>query len=164
MLRTGISTNEAVAKALKDHNTPLSYGATPDKWKEALTTISGEDETIKPREIEKVTGFMSNNETILKTLNSEIKESDDKTGKDLEDTNTTEKVTVNMYFTKDGLNVELDEAPTLGGVVGTLEDDHYTFEVNTSDEDVELKYTYDGVEASSMKSITADLDDVIVIG
>ena len=71
MIRTGISTSEAVAEALANAGTPLSYGATAESWREAFTTISGENEEITPRETEGVTGWSSTNETALTTFNTE---------------------------------------------------------------------------------------------
>lgn len=157
MVRTGIATSEAIAQSLKEHNTPLSYGATPEAWKEALTTISGNDTTIEPREVDGVTGYQSTNETILKTLNSTVTTTDD----DVE-VITNESIKVNLYFTNNGSNVELDENPKLGEVVGTFVDDHYEFEIEPSDS-LTLSYKYDGVDLDCTKSFITDTDDVIVI-
>ena len=51
MIRTGIATSETISEALENAGTPLSYGATAESWREALTTISGNDTNIAPREV-----------------------------------------------------------------------------------------------------------------
>lgn len=152
MLRTGIATNESVAETLKEHGTPLSYGATPEKWVEALTTISGTDETIKPREIENKIGFQSTNETVLTSFNSEETE------------NVSFNVTLN--FMKDGKIVSLKEMPVLGGVEGMLDTDGIGYVFNGFTEalvDAELSYKYKNKKYTDSKSYNGDIEDVITI-
>lgn len=147
MIRTGIATSETISEALENAGTPLSYGATAESWREALTTISGNDTNIAPREVEGVTGWSSDNETILKTFNTE-----------------SSAYTVDIIFLKDNKPVEV-EAVTLNGIEGVFEDeDHYEF-ANIEGElvDVELKYTFDGVEYTETKSYSTFTDDIVTI-
>ena len=150
MLRTGIATSESIAEALENAGTPLTYGATPEAWREALTTISGADEEIKPRETEEVIGWSSTNETILRTINEE---------------DTTKGIyTVDIIFiNKDGEPVEVDSV-ILNGISGVKENDHYEF-ANIEEEliDVELKYSINGKEYTVTKSYSTFTDDVVII-
>lgn len=150
MLRTGIATSESIAEALENAGTPLSYGATAESWREALTTISGDDVTITPRETAEVTGWSSTNETILKTINDEDA--------------TKDKYTVDIIFvTKDGEPVDV-ESVTLGSIVGVKEGDHYEFaDIEEELIDVELKYTYNGKEYTEIKSYSTFTDDIIIV-
>lgn len=70
-IRTGIATSKGVADRLKEKSTPLTFGATAESWRDAFTTISGDYEELEPRENEKVTGWQSNNETVLVVFNKE---------------------------------------------------------------------------------------------
>lgn len=150
MVRTGIATSETIGEVLENAGTPLTYGATAESWRKALTTISGKDEKIAPRQTEEVTGWESTNETILKTFNSE--------------TVTKDKYTVDIIFIKDGQPVEV-ESVTLGSIEGVKENDHYEFaNIEGELKDVELKYTFDGKEYTETKSYSSFTDDIVIIG
>lgn len=147
-VRTGIATSETIKETLENAGVELSYGATAETWKEALTTISGTDTTIAPREVEGVTGFMSTNDTVLKTFNNEVSGS---------------AFTVDLVFIKDGKAVEV-ENPTLGGQVGVKEDDHYEFaNIRAELVDAELTFSFDGEDYSLTKSYSTFTDDIVIL-
>lgn len=149
MIRTGIATSESVAELLENAGTPLSYGATAESWREALTTISGADETITPRETEGVTGWSSDNDTIVKTFNKEELAQD--------------KFTVDIIFLYNGEPVEVENA-LLNGVTGIKENDHYEFAgFDTALEDVNLTFTFNSNDYTVVKSYSSFTDDVVII-
>lgn len=149
MIRTGIATSESIGEVLENAGTPLTYGATAESWREALTTISGTDGEITPRETENATGWASINETVLKTFNNE--------------TATEGKFTVDIVFVKDGESVEV-ESVRLNGIEGVREGDHYEFAgIDAALEDVELTYTFDGQDYTETKTYLSFTDDVVVI-
>lgn len=148
MVRTGIATNETIKEVLENNGQSLTYGATPEAWRDALTAISGEDETITPRETEHVTGWMSTNETVLKTFNNETKG---------------ETYTVDVIFLRDGKPIRVSK-PTLNDVAGTMEDDHYEFAGLTGElKDVDLKYTVGTEEVTVKKSYSGYTDDIEIV-
>ena len=146
MVRTGIATSETIGEVLENAGTPLSYGATAESWRTALTSISGEDTTIEPRQTEEVTGWMSTNETVLKTFNKD------------------ENIfTVDITFVKDGDSIEVDNV-TLNGVDGIRENDHYEFANITAPlVDVDLIYTIEGETTTVKKTYETFADDVIIV-
>lgn len=146
MVRTGIATSETIGEVLENAGTPLSYGATAESWRTALTSISGEDTTIAPRQTEEVTGWMSTNETVLKNFNKDAG-----------------VFTVDITFVKDGDSIEVDSV-TLNGIDGVKEDDHYEFASITSAlKDVDLVYTIDGETTTVKKTYETFTDDVIIV-
>lgn len=68
-LRTGIATSEGMYDKLIESGTPLSYGATAESWRDALTTMSGDNPDIGPREVPGVTGWSSINNTVSTAVN-----------------------------------------------------------------------------------------------
>ena len=148
MVRTGIATSETIAEVLENNGQHLSYGATPEAWRDALTAISGNDETITPRQTENVTGWMSTNETILKTFNNETKG---------------ETYTVDIVFLRDDKPIRVSK-PTLNGVNGIMENDHYEFAGLTGElKDVDLKYTVGTEEVTTKKSYNGYTNDVEIV-
>lgn len=139
MLRRGIATSESVAEAFENANAPLSYGATPESWAEALTKINEADIT-----------FAATDETFSEVINKETE------GHVVE-------YTVDITFTHKGKVVDVDSA-TLNGVVGVKEGDHYEF-ANLSGElvDVKLSYVFDGDTYEVTKSYSNFTDDVVSI-
>lgn len=71
-IRRGIATSEAVAKALKDNGTPLSYGATPESFRDAFTTLA-DGKNIGDRLIEDKVTFNATDE-VASTLINTVKE------------------------------------------------------------------------------------------
>ena len=148
-VRTGIATSETIGEVLENAGTPLSYGATPEEWRKALTTISGKDANIAPRETEGVTGWQSTNETILKTFNEEV--------------GIKGHYTVDIIFLKDGKAVEVTD-PTLDGIKGIKEDNHYEFaNIDRELVEVELSYSFEGKDYTITKSYSTFTDDVVIL-
>lgn len=148
MVRTGIATSETIGEVLENNGQHLSYGATPEAWRDALTAISGEDEEITPRQNEHVTGFASTNETILKTFNNETKG---------------ETYTVDIAFMRDGEPIRVSN-PTLDGHEGIMENEHYEFGGLTGElKDVEVKFTVGDKEVTETRSYNGYTNDVIEV-
>lgn len=149
MVRTGIATSESISEVLENAGTPLTYGATAESWREALTSISGEDESITPRETDGVTGWQSDNETVLKTFNTEAP--------------TPTSFTVSVTFTVGGTAVEVENVK-LDDIDGVLDGEAYVFaDIEEALIDVELSCTYEGTEHTFTKSYSADTEDIVAL-
>lgn len=147
-VRTGVATSETIKEVFENAGVEISYGATPETWRDALTTISGTDASIEPRQTEEVTGWQSTNETVLKTFNEEV---------------TSNKFTVDIVFIKDGKAVEV-ENPKLGSINGVKEEDHYEFaNIESALEDVELTFSFDGEDKTLVKSYSTFTDDIVIL-